>query len=242
MAGRHNSQYFPYNTVSKRLKEGKKLQHGDAYNAFGIDVSDFQGYIHWDKVKGAQKSFAYIRASSGSKLQDLTFSFNWHEARNAGLTIGAYHNAEPGGGPTESGIVSDAQQQAAVFLEVVDRSGGIQGYNLAPVLALSTNNALNPQQLLLWAEHWLADVDAAVRNPTQIAMLYSDPNFIATALDNTTALSQRPLWIAYYNARSAPPTVGGWNRWTAWQYGDQGHVDGISGLVDLDEWYTHVAR
>lgn len=218
------------------------MQHGDAYNAFGIDVSDFQGSIDWAQVAGAKKSFAYIRASSGSNLQDSTFATNWQQARNAGLVIGAYHNAEPGGGPSDAGIVSDAQHQAAFFLDIVDRSGGIQGYNLAPALALSTSNALNPQQLLLWVEHWMADVDAAVRNPAQIAMLYSDPNFITTALQNTTALSHRPLWIAYYNASGAPPTVGGWARWTAWQYGNQGRVAGIHGLVDLDEWYTHVAR
>ncbi len=218
------------------------MQHGDAYNAFGIDVSDFQGCIDWVQVASAKKSFAYIRASSGSNLHDSTFATNWQEARNAGLTIGAYHNAEPGGGSTDAGIISDAQHQAAFFLDVVDHSGGIQGYDLPPALALSTSNALNPQQLLLWVEHWLADVDAAVRNPAQIAMLYSDSNFILTALQNTTRLSHRPLWIAYYNANGAPPTVGGWNRWTAWQYSNQGRVAGINGLVDLDEWYTHVAR
>ena len=43
----------------------------------GIDVSNWQGYIDYDKVKQAGIEVVYIKASQGSDLKDAYFDINY---------------------------------------------------------------------------------------------------------------------------------------------------------------------
>jgi len=62
------------------------------YPVRGVDVSAYQGTIHWD-VLSRQDSlyFAYIKATAGSDLKDKSFETNWTHAKNTDLAVGAYH-------------------------------------------------------------------------------------------------------------------------------------------------------
>jgi hypothetical protein len=64
------------------------LRAGEAY---GIDVSAYQGRIDWRRVAGQQVSFAYIKASEGGDFVDRRFAANWSGAGRAGVPHGAYH-------------------------------------------------------------------------------------------------------------------------------------------------------
>lgn len=213
------------------------MQQGNRGNAFGVDVSQWQGHPNWPQVKASGKAFAYVRATYGSAHEDLSFAANWPGLRAAALHRGAYHYAIPG--ETSADVPADAQTQAAAFLAAVDRAGGIQGEDLPPVLDLETNpHGLSPAELVQWAQHWLGDVDAAVKNPAQAALVYSNYAFWQGLGIAADALQDRGLWIARWDPFGSPANVGPWSAWTVWQYSDAGTVAGISGPVDLDEWHT----
>src|SRR5437879_5059558 len=57
------------------------LREGERY---GIDVSNHQGRIEWDRVVKDDISFAYIKATEGGDFVDSRFSENWTDAMAAG--------------------------------------------------------------------------------------------------------------------------------------------------------------
>ncbi len=57
----------------------------------GVDVSIFNGYVDWEKLKSAGIDFAICRSSYGKKHFDETFARNVEGAHKAGLICGAYH-------------------------------------------------------------------------------------------------------------------------------------------------------
>ncbi len=61
----------------------------------GIDVSQWQGRIDWQRVKNAGVQFALLRAGYGDTLSypsqlDTTFGYNYAECKRLALPVGAY--------------------------------------------------------------------------------------------------------------------------------------------------------
>ena len=52
----------------------------------GIDVSNWQGDIDWDKVRAAGTQFAFITATEGGDYLDPKFAQNWQAAKRAGIS------------------------------------------------------------------------------------------------------------------------------------------------------------
>ena len=59
-------------------------------NIKGLDVSEFQGEINWERVKNAGYQFAMIRAGYGFNTIDKQFQRNASECNRIGLPIGVY--------------------------------------------------------------------------------------------------------------------------------------------------------
>ena len=57
----------------------------------GIDVSGWQGYIDYARVKDSGIDVVYIKASQGSDITDPYFKTNYTNAKANGLSIGLYH-------------------------------------------------------------------------------------------------------------------------------------------------------
>ena len=47
-----------------------------SHTVSGVDVSEYQGSVHWKRVKAAGKDFAFIRVSDGTGHVDPTFHDN----------------------------------------------------------------------------------------------------------------------------------------------------------------------
>ena len=56
----------------------------------GIDVSEWQGKINWQKVKNSDIDFAFIRISSGTDYMDKYYDYNMSSANEADLPVGTY--------------------------------------------------------------------------------------------------------------------------------------------------------
>ncbi|WP_328800318.1 GH25 family lysozyme [Paenibacillus sp. LX16] len=191
-------------------------------HAQGIDVSHYNGNIDWQQVAAAGKTFAFIKATEGTKYQDNQFLVNVQGARDANILVGAYHflNATTADG---------ARQEAANFVRAIDSAGG--RLDLPPVMDYENNpKGLTPVQISEVAHAFLDEMERLTgRQP----IVYTG-NVFASKFDPT--FSMYKLWVARYSTTQKPTAVPAWNSWWAWQYSSTGNVPGIQGQVDLDEY------
>lgn len=61
------------------------------YPVRGVDVSSYQGDIDWKTLASQDISFAFIKATEGSSFTDPHFAYNYEQAQQTHLRIGAYH-------------------------------------------------------------------------------------------------------------------------------------------------------
>ena len=152
------------------------------------------------------------------------FDSDWSAIRAAGMVRGSYHYGKPG---------ISATAQANFFVQTAG-SMNSPG-DLPPVLDLEDTGGLGASALQDWTRTFLQTVQQLTgRTP----IIYTYPAFWRSAMGNSTAFTQYPLWIADYNGGDAPntPLVGGWDTWTFWQFTDNSRIDGIPAQVDQNEF------
>ncbi|MGE7920613.1 glycoside hydrolase family 25 protein [Viridibacillus sp. NPDC093762] len=201
------------------------MQSRNLNNIQGLDVSQHQGNINWTSVYESGKSFAFIKATEGATHKDTKFDFNYSEAKNAGLYVGAYHFAYP-----ES--LDDPILEADHFVDIVTKAGGCEdNISLPPVLDLETNQGgLSKDQLSEWATIWM---ECVMEKIGVKPILYTYLDFGRNNLNEL--LGEFPLWYARYNVQQ-PEDFAGWREWKFLQFTNSGHVSGIAGNVDLNEF------
>jgi hypothetical protein len=110
------------------------------------------------------------------------------------------------------------------------------------VLDLEDDGGLSVPQLVAWTHAFLDELEVKTG---VLPMIYSGPNFWATAMGGSTEFTRYPLWEAHYTTAAAPSPMGGWSSYTLWQFTDgnplASHgagapVPGISGYVDQDRF------
>jgi lysozyme len=187
---------------------------------WGIDVSEWQGNIDWNKVKAAGKSFAIIRVSDGTGHLDPYFAANWKDAKAAGLIRGAYQFFEPGG---------DAVAQANLLLQ---HMGPLQPGDLPPMIDVEATGGQSPQTIANKIHQWINVVQGATGMKPLIytGTWFWDPNV------NSADFASYPLVESWYCNNCCPNLPSPWKSWTMWQYSSSGSVAGIAGNVDLDRF------
>jgi lysozyme len=182
----------------------------------GIDVSHWQGAIHWGEVAKADVKFVFIKATEGTSYSKLSyFKENAPQALAAGLKVGAYHYAK-------FATVAEAKAEAAYFLDSISSFA----LNYPVVLDLEENKKKAKKKTLTDAA--IAFLEA-IEEAGYTAMLYTGKYFLENSLDESS-LTNYALWIARYNStlgRSAD----------IWQHSDSGKIRGISTKVDLNIAY-----
>lgn len=195
----------------------------------GIDVSEWQGTIDWNKVKAAGIEFAMIKAGSGRNRVDPEFKRNISECNRLGIPCGVYWFSYA---YTEE----LAHNEAKYCLEA------IAPYKLDYPVAFdfeydSVNNAaklgieITREMASSFARAFLEDIEAA----RYYAMLYTNSDYLKRYFDQDLA-KRYDVWLAMWqanpNLNDKPTQAGG-----IWQYSDTGNVSGISARVDLDAAY-----
>ena len=82
---------------------------------YGIDVSEHQGLIDWEKVKiSGEVDFVILRAGYGKEINqtDKQFERNYSECKRLGIPCGAYWYSY-------ATTVDEAKQEAEVFLKAI---------------------------------------------------------------------------------------------------------------------------
>lgn len=179
----------------------------------GIDVSHHQGNIDWHRVAANDVAFAIIKATEGGDHVDNAFAENLHQARAAGLAVGAYHFFT---------FCRSGADQAKNFLSAVPRGEPL----LPPVVDIEFHgncpNRPSPAELNAELLAFLGPVEAAYGKP---AIIYITDE---AAPIYASHIAVRQHWLR--SIAMVPKE----QDWIYWQYLDTGRVDGIDGDVDLN--------
>jgi lysozyme len=181
---------------------------------FGVDVSNHQGHIDWNRVAADDIGFAYIKATEGGDFVDDWFTRNWDGAGAAGLARGAYHFFT---------LCRSGADQADNFLRAMPRDPDA----LPPVVDLELGGNCGRRPDRAWVERevhsFLDRVDSATGRTTAVYLLddFDDVYHLREGLD-------RPQWLRRILLRPEG------DDWWIWQVSGFAAVDGISGQADLN--------
>jgi lysozyme len=194
----------------------------EEFPVWGLDVSRHQGPIDWHQVSATgEYDFVWIKATEGGDWTDPRFAENWRGAREAGLSVGAYHYFT---------LCRSAQEQAEHFLSVLPPwSPG----DLPPAIDLEHEGNCRqgkptPEQIEAEIQDFLQRVE---RGAGVVPAIYTTREFYNAHLQG--GLGQRPLWLRDVFLR---PERLGEQPWDFWQFRSRGRVPGIEGFVDLNVW------
>ncbi|XZK20584.1 GH25 family lysozyme [Clostridium perfringens] len=215
------------------------MQDKNPLSTFGPDLNEFSRDVNFLTL-AKNSDFIYLRASgsgTGKLRIDNKFLEFAKECRRLGIPCGAYHFAKP------SKDLDSAVIQADQFIDVLQQGFGDGDYgDLFPVLDVETptDKSLTTTELVNWIDRFRDRFEEKTRRRL---MLYTGLFFIGLYDDFKVPgkgypLSDMPLWIAMYTRIPSnpriPPNVGGWKRWTMWQFTDEGKLDGVGSPVDLN--------
>ncbi|EUC58103.1 GH25 family lysozyme [Mogibacterium timidum] len=193
----------------------------------GIDVSEFQGNINWQKVKAAGIDFVIIRAGYrgkkyGTLAKDSKFEQNIAGAIAAGLKVGAYMFSE-------AIDYTEGAEEARYLVSLIKK------YDIKLPLVVDTeyqsgarSNGISVAARTTAIKGFCETIQALGYTP----MIYASTSWLNNNLD-MRHLSAYRVWVAQYYSKV---TYKG--RYDVWQYTSKGKVDGISGNVDMNYWYN----
>lgn len=213
-------------TIASVAYEAFGITMPSGYSIHGIDVSSYQGAIHWPSVKKmssgeVQMGFVFMKATEGLNDTDKRFHTNWQKARESGMIRGAYHFFL---------ATKDGKQQALQFIKQVDLKKG----DLPPVIDIEKLYGVKPALMRQRVKAFLETIEAYYRVKP---IIYTYADFYERHLGES--FKAYPLWVAHYFQPDKPRI----NRdWHFWQHSEEGTIDGIRHKVDCNVFNGDSAR
>ena len=231
-----NKKYY-FNKYGKYLtgwqviskKKYKFNDKGHLISRMGIDVSQYQGNIDWDKVKKAGVDFAILRIGwTGNKKNhtlDTKFERNYAECKRVGIKVGGYVFCY-------SNTEKTAKDGANWTLKQLEG----KTFDYPIYLAIEPNNDLNGLSKTKLTNVCLA-FNKVIESNGRKAGIYSCKSWLNNKLD-MEKLASYETWVAHYTSDWKDPkkdcVTDYKGAWAVWQYTSYGSVSGISGRVDLN--------
>ena len=221
--------------------DNKTYTHADVFDGMniynGIDVSYYNKTIDWEEVKESGVDFAIIRAgyrgygAAGTLCTDVKFVENIERALDAGIQVGVYYFTEAINKQEaieEAEYCLDKIKDYDVTLPIVidyeyptDSSGPIgRMYKANLSKSAATNNCI------AFCE--------TIKDAGYEPMVYANKSDLATLINGTKLSQSYKIWLANYTTKTTYS-----NPYEYWQYTSSGSVDGITGKVDCNFWYTN---
>lgn len=187
----------------------------------GIDVSEHQGVIDWNKVKD-HVDFVMLRAGYGKNNIDKQFERNIKECNRLGIPVGIYWFSYA--------LNEDMARQEAKYALAAVKDYRLEypiSFDLEyDTLDYAKKNGVNIDKRLAtnMVKAFCSEIEAA----KYYAMNYTNQDFINNHFYFNEIERYCP-WYAWYNKELDRSNVG------MWQYSDKGTIPGIQGSsVDLD--------
>lgn len=189
----------------------------------GIDVSQWQGNIDWQKVKGAGVQFAMLRAGYGRNNLDTKFHRNAQGAAAVGIPVGLYWfsyalNVEMARKEAQY-AVELAKKYKITWPIAYDLEYDTVSYAVKNGLAIT--KSLATQMAIAFCEE--------IKRLGYIPMVYTNLDYLNRYFDRSKL--HYDLWYAQYASTASVADK------EIWQYSSKGSVPGISGNVDMNHGY-----
>ena len=190
----------------------------------GIDVSEFQGNINWDKVKADGIEFAILKLGNiydyDANYKDSKFDTNYKNARANGIKIGAYiYNYCNTIDTLKKGLewaikkLEGKELDLPFYLDMEDKD--IQG---------ETKETLTNQ---------CNEFAKYVESKGYQAGVYANVNWLKNELNPNDFDKKISVWVAQYYKECQYT-----GKYDIWQYASDGSVSGISGNCDMNYLYN----
>jgi len=192
----------------------------------GIDVSNWQGYIDYNKVKQSGIEVVYIKSSEGTRFKDPYFEYNYQNAKANGLKVGFYHFLT-------ATNTEQARRQAQFFASVI--AGKAPDCKLAMDFE-QFNGGISAIQINEIAQAFMQKLQELTGKEI---VVYSNLNDAQRIFNTETA--KYPLWLAYWGDYNSLQNVrASWQTWIGVQYTSRGIVPGIEGYVDRNRFTQNI--
>lgn len=213
--------------LQKFTEKNGLRSYQDSRASLGVDVSEFQGQIDWNAVKGSDVEFAMLRVgyrgtTKGQLFLDEYFEQNFQGASDAGLDIGVYFFSQA---VTEE----EAKEEAQFVLDTLN--GRKLQYPVAFDWELPVNSdesfrvqGVKGEDAARYGAVFCEEIKAGGYRPIVYSNKYSAYEFF-----DLNQWKDYDLWYAEYHEQ---PSL--YYDYRMWQYTDEGTVPGISGGVDLN--------
>lgn len=211
--------------------------HAAAYSGLnvyhGIDVSYHNGAINWEKAAAAGVEYAFIRVGyrgwgSGTIVDDPRFKTYITDALNAGVHVGLYFF-------TEAINETEAKQEAEYCLEIAknyDINLPIAfdyEYQYSDGKLVSRKAGLSKTKATANCRAFCDTIAAGGYTP----MIYANSSDLKTLIDGASLEKDYLIWLANYTTKTTYTGL-----YEIWQYSSKGSVNGLSGNVDCNFWYS----
>ncbi len=194
-----------------------------ANTEIGLDISEFQGVVDFNKLKEAGVEFVILRVGSthgikGDYFVDAKFHENIKKANKAGMPVGVY-------------FYSYANSKEKAIKDAKWILNEIKGYKVDLPIAFDWENwsFYNEFNLSFFG---LTDMANAFLDTFKDAgydgMLYSSKTY----LEQIWLETPYPVWLAHYTKQTSYK-----GDYSYWQLCSNGHVSGINGDVDINIRY-----
>lgn len=191
-----------------------------------VDVSSYQGNINWDKVKASGVKYAILRSITKGLGTDKTFETNYKNAKAAGLKVGVY-------------LYSYATDTAYAKKE----ANALVALLKSKSLDLPVFYDLESAELRSASATVVQGVSDAFKTIVEKAgftfAIYCDESFYNSKSHFVGYDSNVEFWVAKYGKNDGKqytlPSIK--HHLIAHQFSSNGSVSGISGHVDVSEWY-----
>lgn len=212
------STTISYRTYNNKTASFKLTVSGSAVKC--LDISTWQGYVDFNKVKSAGYNYVILRAGFGREYsqKDNTFERNYANAKAAGIKVGVYwfsYSTSP----------SDAYREANACLYCLNgkRLDMPVYYDLEYQPAMSMSNSNYTQMALNFC--------STIKKAGYKSGVYSSASVYGYLLNRQTLINNGvSIWNAQWSSYCSVPC-------DIWQYSEKGQVNGISASVDMN--YIH---
>lgn len=205
--------------LMKYFEDGRKTSY------VGVDISKFQDYVDFVKVKKAGIEFVMLRVGArgygtGQLILDEYFNDNIKRATDAGLDVGVYFFSQA---LTPEEAVEEANM-------VIESLGEYQiSYPVAFDMELIENDTARTDSLTR-AER--TEITKAFLDTISAAgyktLIYGNKEWLLKEID----MSKLTAYDVWYSQGADIPDYP--YKFGMWQYSFQGSVDGIAGYVNMD--------
>lgn len=200
-------------------------ENGQITSIAGIDVSQFQGDIDWQRVKDAGIEFAMIRVGyrsyGGGEIKfDERFADNLKAADEAGIKTGVYFFSQ-------AVTTQEAVEEADAVIDA------IAPYNITYPVVFDWELIYDDKARTdIVTVDMLADCCISfcerVKSAGYTPMIYQNKGTSMYKLD-LPRIAEYDFWLAEYDEK---PSF--YYQYQIWQYASDGTIPGISGEVDMN--------